>query len=272
MDLIEELAIRRFEAGQSAAVTDKVVLEARIELNVNNGLCRLAMLCLPCDLEALAVGFLRGEGVLRRREDLQAVEVAPQQDRVAVCGDFDADALESLVRRWTRGTGCGGGGTARDFDAPAHASVGAGPFVSPDALGQLVGEFQAMADLWRQTGGVHACALADGERIVAFAEDVGRHNAFDKVMGKAMLTGIGVSDKLVLMTGRLSAEIVSKAVACRVPLLASRSAATGLGVRLARRCGLTLVGFVRGRRLNVYSGFERICDPCGRGFRAEESG
>jgi len=114
------------------------------------------------------------------------------------------------------------------------------------------------AALWQQTGGVHACALAAADGIVLFAEDVGRHNAFDKVVGRAFLDGVDLAGKFVIMTGRLSAEIVSKAVACRVGLLVSRSAVTALAVKLARRFGVTLVGFLRGRRLNVYTGFERV--------------
>lgn len=258
MELIEEYPIRRIAADRSKAVADKVISEARVELDVNDGQVSLALLCLPQDLEALAVGFLLGEGALRRREDLTSVEVLPAEGRVCVRGDFDADAIEAIARRWTWGTGCGGGGTGRDLDAPAYGSVGQGPTVVPERLVELAREFRARATLWRQTGGVHACALADAEGIVAFAEDVGRHNAFDKIMGKALLEGIDIADKLVLATGRLSAEIVSKAVACGLPILVSRSAVTGLGVKLARRFGLTLVGFLRGRRLNVYTGYQRI--------------
>ena len=258
MDLTQDVPIRRFDSGREDATTDPVVNEARIEVDVNDGQYRLAMLCLPCDLEALAVGFLLGEGALRRREDLAAVEVADAGNRVRVRGDFDADALEAMARRWTWGTGCGGGGTGRDLDGRAYAAVGEGVAIGADRLIELAKAFAERGSLWRRTGGVHACALAGAEGIVLFSEDVGRHNAFDKIVGRALMEGIAVADKLVLTTGRLSAEIVSKAVACRVPMLASRSAVTGLGVKLARRFGVTLVGFVRGRRLNVYTGHQRV--------------
>jgi FdhD protein len=189
---------------------------------------------------------------------------AKEEGRVLVRGDFDADALEALGRRWTWGSGCGAGGTSRDLDTPAYAPVGPGRPVSPERLRELFEAFAAKATFWRQTGGVHACALAGEDGIVLFAEDIGRHNAFDKIMGAALLGGIDVSDKFVLTTGRISAEIVSKAVACRVPMLASRSAVTSLGVKLARRFGLTLVGFLRGRRMNVYTGYERVAGPAGQ--------
>ena len=244
-------------------MVDPLATEARIELDVNDGQYQLAFLCLPCELEALAVGFLLGEGALRRREDLAAVEADVAAGRVAVRGDFDADVLEAIFRRWTWGTGCGGGGTGRDLDAPAHRAVGPGPVVTPQRLRELAGEFHARAELWRRTGGVHACALAGVDGIVVFAEDIGRHNAFDKVVGRAFLDGLTLEERLVLTTGRLTAEIVSKAVACGVAMLASRSAVTALAVRLARRFGVTLVGFLRGQRMNLYSGFQRIAPPGG---------
>ena len=269
MEPIEEHPIRRFESGRGRAACDSVVVEARIEVDVNDGQARLAMLCLPADLEALAVGFLCGEGALRRREDLADVRLAPDGRTVALRGDFDADALAALGQRWTWGSGCGRGGTARDLDEPPFAPVGPGRPVSTRRLQLLARALQQRGQLWRRTGGVHACALARADEptgrapdaddgILLFAEDIGRHNAFDKVVGRACLDGIDLADKLMLMTGRLSAEIVSKAVACRLPMLASRSAPTSLAVRLARRFGLTLVGFLRGSRMNVYTGFQRI--------------
>ena len=258
MEPTSKLPIRRFEDGRAAAASDAVVTEMRIELEVNDGELRLAMLCLPRDLEALAVGFLTAEGALRRAADLQTVEFLASDSKVVVRGDLDADALEAISLRWTRGTGCGGGGTGRDVHAPALPSVGAGPTVSPERLGQLARQFDSRTDLWRKTGGVHACGLSDGQTVLLFAEDVGRHNAFDKVVGLAALKGIDLSDKIVLTTGRLSAEIVAKAVSCRIPILVSRSAVTSLAVQMAARADLTLAGFLRGRRMNVYTGYHRI--------------
>ena len=257
-DLIQDCPIRRFEDGRPEAMVDKVVTEARIELDLNDGNHSLAMLCLPSDLESLAVGFLIGEGALRDRDALHDVRVNVENNKVFLHGDLDEDALEAMANRWTWGTGCGSGGTGRDLDSPAFGRVGQGVSIGPGKLIELAKTFTGKADMWKATGGLHACALADTEKILLFAEDVGRHNAFDKIMGRAFLDEIDVTDKLVLMTGRLSAEIVSKAVACGLSMLVSRSAVTGLGAKLAGRFGLTLVGFLRGKRLNVYTGFDRI--------------
>jgi len=259
-DLIQDCPIRRFKDGRPEAMVDKVVTEARIELDLNDGKHSLAMLCLPADLESLAVGFLVGEGALRDRSELHDVRVNVENNKVFLHGDFDEDALEAMANRWTWGTGCGSGGTGRDLDSAAFGRVGQGLTIGPGKLIELAKTFTGKADMWKATGGLHACALADTEKIILFAEDVGRHNAFDKIMGRAFLDGIDVTDKLVLMTGRLSAEIVSKAVACGLSMLVSRSAVTALGAKLAGRFGLTLVGFLRGQRLNVYTGFDRIVE------------
>ena len=259
-ELSREQPVRRFEDGRFAAMADPVINETRVELDINDGQVRMAMLCLPRDLKELAVGFLMGEGVLAGPQALTGVEVLPGDNRVLVRGEFDAEALETLSRRWTWGSGCGGGGTSQDLDRPAFRPVRGGPCVPGETLLRMLREFERSLDLWRLTGGVHACALASVDEVIVSTEDVGRHNAFDKIIGAAALRGISLADKFVMTTGRLSAEIVSKAVSVRVPMLVSRCAVTGLGVQLARRFGLTLVGFARGRRLNVYTGYERVAD------------
>jgi FdhD protein len=274
MDLVTAQRIWRFESGRREAAVDPVVAEARVELNVNDGEARVALLCLPAELEALAVGFLVGEGALRRHDQLHAVEVAADGGQVSIRGDFDPDVIDNLHVRWTWASGCGGGGTGRDLRRPGLTRLAAGPELPCGRLAALAEAFarraagttnddapqaaQHPAGLWRRTGGVHACALADAGGLLLFAEDVGRHNAYDKVIGAAFLGGIERADKIVLTTGRLSAEIAAKAVAAGVPILASRSAVTSLAVAVARRFGLTLVGFARGKRLNVYAGFDRV--------------
>jgi FdhD protein len=122
-------------------------------------------------------------------------------------------------------------------------------------------ELDRRSELHRRTGGVHAAALASPSGILVFREDIGRHNAVDKAVGAWLGREGGFADKILLCSGRLSSEILSKALRCRIPVLVSRSAPTDRGVALARRFNLTLVGFARGRRLNIYSGAERIVSP-----------
>ena len=254
-----EWPIRRFRgSGEQRALNDRVVREQRIELVVN-GQSLLAMLALPRDVEALAVGFLVSEGLWRDRDRLPQVEFDASAGQVRCKGQFDEDAVESIHRRWTFGTGCGGGGTARDTSLLAECRpLDSRLAVSASQLAAVAREFSRRGVLYRLTGGVHACGIADTDGMLLFAEDVGRHNAFDKVAGMALLEGMDLSHKIALTTGRLSAEIVAKAIAHHVPILASSSAPTAMGVQWSRRFGLTLVGFLRGRRMNVYTGYQRV--------------
>ncbi len=251
-------AIRKYAKGHFIACEDAVIAEARIELVVNDNELRLAMLCLPKQLPELAVGFLRGEGALASRDELDSVDIDPSGRSILVRGRFDPDALDAIRRRWTWGTGCGGGGTSAQLNPQAYQPLTLGLTVDAEDIVALVRKFQGTMDLWKNTGGVHACALASAAELAIIAEDIGRHNAFDKVVGRAVLDELDTSDKLMLTTGRLSAEMVSKAVAARVPIVVGRGAVTALAIDLARKFGLTLVGFARAERFNVYTHFQRI--------------
>jgi len=107
------------------------------------------------------------------------------------------------------------------------------------------------------TGGVHAAAISDGKNILFFSEDIGRHNAVDKVIGKTFLNGINFSITILLSSGRISLEIVKKAITAGIPVVLSRSAPTSLAIQTASVKNLTLIGFLRGKRFNIYSGYER---------------
>ncbi|MFH0982527.1 MAG: formate dehydrogenase accessory sulfurtransferase FdhD [Planctomycetota bacterium] len=258
--------IRRYQrSGEHQALNDPVVREQRIEL-VLNDVPLLAMLALPKDIEALAVGFLVSEGLWRDRVQLPEIEFDPEAGRVCCRGRFDEDAAESIHRRWTFGTGCGGGGTGRDPSRLAECRpLDSRLIVSAAQLAALGRDFGRRGLLYRTTGGVHACGIATTDQLLLFAEDVGRHNAFDKVAGMALRGDLDLSDKIALTTGRLSAEIVSKAIAHGVPILASSSAPTAMGVQWSRRFGMTLVGFLRGGRMNVYTGYQRVVPAADEG-------
>jgi FdhD protein len=156
-------------------------------------------------------------------------------------------------------SGCGKGMTFFDYrDFNQCEKISSTIKVPAERILQLMNEFQKMSALFLETGGVHSAALADEEGIIVFAEDLGRHNALDKVFGEALSKGIRLSDKIILSSGRLSSEITIKALKRGIPILASPSAPTNLAIELARQLGLTMLGFVRGKRLNIYSGSERL--------------
>jgi FdhD protein len=160
---------------------------------------------------------------------------------------------------WRRTSGCTGGVTA--VDALARVDVafdGDQPRVPPEAIGHLVESlFQSQA-LYRETGGVHTSALSDGERIVIVAEDIGRHNTLDKIAGLCLTNRIWPKTKILITTGRISSEMLQKAARLGAPILISRTSPSSLSIEMAERYGITLIGYARRDRFNVYSNSQRI--------------
>ena len=119
----------------------------------------------------------------------------------------------------------------------------------------MVNTFSKKSELFLSTGGVHSCALCDRNNIILFEEDVGRHNALDKILGEALLNDICLEDKIIVTSGRVSSEMVIKVIKRKIPILASRSAPTNIAVDIANGFNLTLIGFARSGRMNIYSNF-----------------
>jgi FdhD protein len=155
------------------------------------------------------------------------------------------------------GSGCGSlpPPELRDASAPLAED---GFRVSAARIGELMHVLARLSEVHRRTGGVHGAALADEEGIRVFREDIGRHNAVDKVIGRRLAEGGGFQRCLLLTSGRVSSEVLAKAVRCRVPVLVSRTAPTDRSVEEARRQNLTLAGFARGERMNLYAAPERV--------------
>ncbi len=219
----------------------------------------------------LAAGFLYGEGIVHSADDIHALshsdDTRLEEDRrfntvnVDLRGDTLPD-LQSLERRTYTTSACGVCGKAslealRLRGAPA---IGPGPVVDPDLLRALPARLRAGQGVFDATGGLHAAALFDGEgRLAAVREDVGRHNALDKLVGWALLQRcLPLARHIVMVSGRTSYEILQKSLMAGVPIVCAVSAPSSLAVSLAREFGITLVGFLRGDRFNVYAGEERI--------------
>jgi FdhD protein len=153
-------------------------------------------------------------------------------------------------------SGCAGGISFRR--TPSKAALADFFSVNPETLKGLFRLFQERSSLYRLTGCVHSAALSDGASVLAFAEDIGRHNAVDKVIGRCLLEGIAFEGKVMLVSGRLSSEMASKCSRWGIPVVASRTAPTDLALRIAEESGITVVGFLRGDRMNVYTHPERV--------------
>ena len=208
------------------------------------------VLCTPEKLNYLAVGFLYLEGVIESLHDVLMVHMEDGAADVRLTKHF------SLPERKVRTSGCGGGVTFQlDADIPPLESERQ---LRPEQVSDLMKLLYTYCDAYRDTGGIHTSALSNGERLLVVSEDLGRHNTLDKIAGECLFREIDATDGILLTTGRISSEMMFKAARMRTPILISRTAPTSLAVDLARQLNITLIGYARGRRFNVYAHRERI--------------
>ncbi len=250
--------IIKIEGQQKLAKQDHLVIERPLTLYLN-GDEWITLLTSPGAEAHLAVGFLYSEGLIRQYQELASIVYEPETNRIHMDTLHQVDLQAKLKGKRTVTTGCGKGTVFYDvLDALTSKPVVSSFTINASSILQRSKEFNQQSLLFRETGGVHGCALCDQDSIVLFHEDIGRHNALDKIIGEALSRGIDMEDKWVLTTGRLSSEIVIKAGNHHIGMLVSRSAATDLAVQLAEQLNMTLIGFARGDRMNVYSGEQRV--------------
>jgi FdhD protein len=270
--------VRSFEGDREVIRRDDVAVEEPLEIRLAAGTrtqtVAVTMRTPGADFE-LAAGFLSGEGIIGSAADVH---------RIAYCQDPELDAeqrynvvtvtltgdrmpeLHGLERHFFTSSACGVCGKA-SIEALALRGCGplppGGPQLSPGILYELPDRLRAAQNVFASTGGLHAAGLftVDGQ-LLAVREDVGRHNAVDKLVGWALLSGrLPGSELVLLVSGRTSYEIVQKALAAGIPVIGAVSAPSSLAVAVAEEFGLTLVGFLRGRRCNVYADSGRIVLP-----------
>jgi len=257
---MEKVPISRLtEAGKSSA-NDVVVREFPLTIVVNNQEL-VTLLCSPKNLDYLAVGFLSSEGLLKNKDDIKKITIDDRRGAVRVETEAENKQAGELLFKRLITSGCGRGASFYSAaDVGRQVKVESQVRISPLEVFELVSEFQHRSQIFRTTGGVHSAALCDAKNILVFSEDIGRHNAIDKIFGECILNDIPTGDRIIVTSGRVSSEILLKAANRNIPLLISKSAPTDLGVRLANDLGVTLIGFVRGKRMNVYSNDWRVVD------------
>lgn len=258
MKSLHETLILRTKGTHIEETTDQVASEIGFTLNVNDKQV-VTLLCTPAELDAMAIGFLLSEGILKDRQSLLDVQVNEKNFTVSVTLKGLPADIDKTFHKKTITSGCGRGITFTDAASLKSLPANKSPMtISPGEIQNLLKEFRAISELFMKTGGVHSAALADRERIFLFAEDIGRHNAVDKLIGKAFLAGIQVEDKILLSSGRISGEIMTKVIRNRVPIMISRTAPTCMSITYAEDHGVTLIGFARGDRMNIYTHPQRV--------------
>jgi FdhD protein len=255
-------------------VDDRVAVEAPLEFQLHHPalggepVSFGTTMRTPGNDEALAAGLLFGEGIVNETADIDAIQTSTRRPNVVNVRLQSTVRLEvqTPVRRFSAGSSCGVCGTTGLDAAIARAAATRIPHTGQAALSvllQLPARMRESQSNFDDTGGIHAAALFDfAGTMLAVAEDVGRHNAFDKLVGAQLLSGnLPLANRIVLLSGRASFELVQKALRAGVAVLAAIGAPSSLAVNLAAASGLTLVGFLRDTHCNVYAHAERLSGP-----------
>jgi FdhD protein len=253
----ETIQYVQVENGERRQQTGQVIRETPVSLTIN-GETWLTFMCTPVDLESLAVGFLFNEGLVKSMREIVDVRVCPRQDNIDV---WTHSALRK-PDQWRRTSGCTGGITSVDSTAGQPAPLMPvnrnGGMLQADQVNELIGDLFKVQELYRQSGGVHSSSLTDGEEIFITAEDIGRHNTLDKIAGRCLMENIQLKRRIILTTGRISSEMLQKSAMLGAAVVISRTSPSSLSIKLADQYGISLIGYARRDRFNIYTHPERI--------------
>lgn len=244
--------IYRYDNGRFEQFEKPVVREQPLTI-VANGMELATFLCTPVHLDYLTIGFLAFEGIIRGLEDIRDLDVDPENGVVEV--DLCIDLVRPQKRVFTSGCGMGLTFTLQLSHYPLLVS---NLTLTPEQIFPLMQQLFDGATMYKASRGIHAAALSNTEQVLLLAEDVGRHNALDKILGEAMVKGIRTEGRILLTSGRISSEMLRKGAHMGTPFLISRTSPTTLSIEAAKRLGITVIGYVRRNSFNLYTHPERL--------------
>lgn len=232
MNTFLKLAVVKVKGEQSDIVDESIITEYPLKLDVNDKEFN-TFYCTPKDLKELAVGYLMSRGVIGAKQDILSIEIIEKKNSAKI----------QIAEQMTRSQ-------KEPLENPMAIKI--------QTIYQIMGKNVKPTELFMETGGFHSVAIYDGDQEVITIMDVARHNAVDKVIGYCVLNDIDCRDKILVVSGRISSDMISKAEKGNIPVVLSKSAPTSLSISRADEAGITLVGFVRGEQMNVYTHPNRI--------------
>lgn len=240
-----------------APIETRVTVERPLTLYLNRR--EIVTMMTICDFpEYLAVGYLVNQNMLRLDDEITGIDYDEDVEAVIVRTAIETD-FEDKLRKKTLTSGCAQGTVFGDvMETFESVALPVNVHIKTSDLFSLMKTVNTVPSLYLTAGAIHGCALCQGDRVLLYMEDVGRHNAVDKIAGYMRLNGMSGADKMFYTTGRLTSEMVIKTVQMGIPILVSRSGFTAWGVELARQVGLTLIGRARGKRFVALAGQDRI--------------
>lgn len=255
MNITKKVNIKRIKNGLQEDTLDLVIEEIPLDVFVNHEFYATLM-CTPIEVIELAVGFLFSEGVISSMNSIKSIEEV-LETRICIILDHEITVDKSSARAIT--SGCGNGSIhVISLEECSIKFIDSNCKFSNVNILTLMNEFNSKSELFKQTGGVHSCCLCSENSILLFSEDIGRHNALDKVIGKALIRNISLSDMIVMTTGRISSDIVFKVAKAGIQVVVSHSAPTSLALSMAKAANITIIGFARGIRMNIYCNEHRM--------------
>jgi len=240
-----------------ATIVTSVTVERPMTLFLN-GQEIVTMMTIGDYPEYLALGYLRNQNMITADEKITAIDFDEDIDTIVVRTERKTDFEEKLKKK-TLTSGCAQGTVFGDvMESIENVTLSVDSIIHTSGLYALLKNINTQPSLYLQAGAIHGCVLAQGDQPLLYMEDVGRHNAVDKIAGYMFREKLGGNDKIFYTTGRLTSEMVIKTVQMGIPILVSRSGFTAWGVELARQVGLTLIGRARGKRFVALAGEQRI--------------
>lgn len=257
-NLLETVNIVKIVDEKQSNQQDLVVTETPLTIFVNDQEL-VTLLCSPIHQKNLVVGFLFSEGFLKKRADIKSIILNENRGIVWISlnGHFEMD--EDFRKGRTITSGCARGLTFHKvFDDWDDGYITSKKTVKAHIISDISAELKQNSILYQQSGGAHSATLYHGNKFLFSRQDIGRHNAIDKIIGECIVKEIMSDDKILMTSGRVSSEILLKAARWKFPILISRTAPTSAAIKIAAELGVTLIGFARGKRMNIYTNSWRI--------------
>lgn len=249
-----EVNLTRIKRNKIEEISDLVAKEITFTILLNKK--KLVTLnCSPEKYKYLGLGFLYTSGILQKKEDIISLDINEKQGLMNIKIKGVSLSSEDIIdsNLWI------GSYQQLEEQKKTPLSIDTSLKISSNLVYSLISEMQGRANFFKLTGGVHSCALVDKQgSIILFSEDISRYNSIDKILGEAFVNNITTEDKIVLTSCRITSGILRKIIIGKLPIVISRAAPTDLAIKLAKRMGITLVGFVREKRMNIYTHPERI--------------
>jgi len=253
---IEKYKIKKVINNKVQNIKDSVIKEQPLTIFVN-GYELVTLMTLPLNLKELAIGFIASENIIDGYNEIEKIDFSHQNTIVQIKLNKEVDI--NLYKKRTLTSGCGKGVTFTNLQDCALNEIHNDNFrINSTIINQLMSEMQKKSKLFLETGGTHTAAIADQESIINVIEDIGRHNTIDKLIGYSYVNNIDLQNMMIITSGRISSEIMIKILKQKIPILISRSAPTSQAVEIAREKNISLIGFTRGKRFNIYNDLNRI--------------